>query len=582
MSHSSNAVNTIFQERGNFIIIGLTGRTGSGCTTVANILSQNDFKILSLKTPKDCNFKDKEERKYRLIYNYAKYNWKSFKVIEMSMVLASFVFEKGYSYVEKFIEDQEEQSNIRIHRKGELLSELQKLSASIDKISQDLEKCLDGNGRLKRDSKDIKFVELRLLTQISNATKSFKNVLKKYTLTQYLNIGNEDQECIAEAYTYFFQLFGNNVRASGNPFDSSFSGKNMFDLAQRANNFIKAVREAQRLKQEETLICIDALRNPYEVTYFQDRYSAFYLMAIDTEDEERKRRLEEMSKNQILSLDEMEYPNKLTDENKFNQQNIAACLEISDIHVYNPQTSIKEKYYLSTQLIKYVMLMKHPGLVTPSHIERCMQIAYNAKLNSGCLSRQVGAVITNKNFSIKAIGWNDVPSGQVSCNLRDVNSLCVNKDFESHSKFEIENNQFCNKISNLNSKIDYSKLKGRLYPYCFKDIHDKKNQVHTRALHAEENAFLQIVKYGGIGIEGGYLFTTASPCELCSKKAYQLDIKQIYYIDPYPGISKDHILTFGDSNPEMKLFYGAIGSAYTKLYSLRLSIKDELKMLQDE
>lgn len=110
----------------------------------------------------------------------------------------------------------------------------------------------------------------------------------------------------------------------------------------------------------------------------------------------------------------------------------------------------------------------------------------------------------------------------------------------------------------------------------------QKNQVHTRALHAEENAFLQLAKYGGNGINEGFLFTTASPCELCSKKAYQLGIKKIYYIDPYPGISKDHILTFGDNNPEMILFHGAIGCAYTKLYSQRVSIKDELKMLTDK
>lgn len=78
------------------------------------------------------------------------------------------------------------------------------------------------------------------------------------------------------------------------------------------------------------------------------------------------------------------------------------------------------------------------------------------------------------------------------------------------------------------------------------------------------------------------MFTTASPCELCSKKAYQLGIKEIYYIDPYPGISKDHIIFFGNSHPIMKLFQGAIGSAYTKLYSQRLTIKDELKMLNED
>ena len=82
--------------------------------------------------------------------------------------------------------------------------------------------------------------------------------------------------------------------------------------------------------------------------------------------------------------------------------------------------------------------------------------------------------------------------------------------------------------------------------YCFKDIYNgitgKPNQVHTRALHAEENAFLQIAKYGGAKIQGGKLFTTASPCELCSKKAYQLGIKEIYYIDPYPGIKSNHCI----------------------------------------
>jgi Deoxycytidylate deaminase len=213
-------------------------------------------------------------------------------------------------------------------------------------------------------------------------------------------------------------------------------------------------------------------------------------------------------------------------------------------------------------------------------------MAYNAKLNSGCLSRQVGAVITDRNFSIKAIGWNDVPQGQVPCNLRDVNNLCVNKDCESFSNFEITDVRFTETISALKNLINYDELSGLMFPYCFKDVYNgmtgEKNQVYTRSLHAEENAFLQIVKYGGEGILGGVLFTTASPCELCSKKAYQLGISEIYYIDPYPGISQKHILNFGTKKkPEMKLFYGAIGTAYVKLYSPIISIKDELKMLSN-
>ena len=105
--------------------------------------------------------------------------------------------------------------------------------------------------------------------------------------------------------------------------------------------------------------------------------------------------------------------------------------------------------------------------------------------------------------------------------------------------------------------------------------------MHTRSLHAEENAFLQLAKYGAQGIQNGLLFTTASCCELCAKKAYQLGIRKIYYIDTYPGISKEHILSSGpkEKRPELILFQGAIGRAYINLYSPFMSLKDEIEFL---
>lgn len=105
--------------------------------------------------------------------------------------------------------------------------------------------------------------------------------------------------------------------------------------------------------------------------------------------------------------------------------------------------------------------------------------------------------------------------------------------------------------------------------------------MHTRSLHAEENAMLQISKYGGQPLKGGNLFTTASPCELCSKKAYQLGIKNIFYIDPYPGISKAQILKGGNKNPKLYMFQGAVGRGFFKLFEPYLSIKDETKVRFD-
>lgn len=93
---------------------------------------------------------------------------------------------------------------------------------------------------------------------------------------------------------------------------------------------------------------------------------------------------------------------------------------------------------------------------------------------------------------------------------------------------------------------------------------------------------LQISKNGGMGLATGFLFTTASPCELCSKKAFQLGIRNIYYIDPYPGISMSHVLKGGivsESNPTMIMFQGAVGRVFHKLYEPFMAYKDEIKLL---
>lgn len=52
------------------IIIGLTGRTGSGCTTVANILSSQNFSDLKLRDEGKIACKDTDSRKSRILYNY--------------------------------------------------------------------------------------------------------------------------------------------------------------------------------------------------------------------------------------------------------------------------------------------------------------------------------------------------------------------------------------------------------------------------------------------------------------------------------------------------------------------------------
>ena len=98
-----NALEKLFDERKDFIIIGLTGRTGAGCTTAANILTKN-FDELYLPKPDNNNINNNEDRKYRILYNYCKQNWEKFIKIEMRNIITSFLLEEDYKSFKQFIE----------------------------------------------------------------------------------------------------------------------------------------------------------------------------------------------------------------------------------------------------------------------------------------------------------------------------------------------------------------------------------------------------------------------------------------------------------------------------------------------
>ena len=55
-------------------------------------------------------------------------------------------------------------------------------------------------------------------------------------------------------------------------------------------------------------------------------------------------------------------------------------------------------------------------------------------------------------------------------------------------------------------------------------------------------------------------------------------IVRIFYIDPYPGISKGQILKGGGKNPHLYMFQGAVGRGFFKLFEPYMSIKDETKL----
>jgi len=586
-----DVVNTIYDLRKNFVLIGLTGRTGSGCSTVANVLATKNADFNKLKSlhyewnPKEI---DNNARKNRIVYNYISQHWHPFQIIKASDIIFFYVLLAGFEIFNKAFGKEGFKADAPAKGKDDQ-TEIQKLFEQnnlkqiFDEISKEVDKCNQFLIEKNYSEDNFKRVEELLSKKIPEFRTKIEGILKGTA---------------KEIITDKLQLWGNNIRLY-----DSIEKKEEIDkrspacLAAKINQIIKIYRHYNKKNNAPTLIVIDALRNPYEVLYFRERYAAFYLMSVNTTEEIRHDALFKKGYKigEISKLDDEEREKK-DFRAAYQKIDIDKCIELSDIHLTHDATPADKNRDLVNQIFTYLSLILHPGLVSPSPMERLMQVAFTAKLNSGCLSRQVGAAVTDEHFSLKSIGWNTSAEGQTPCTLRNMDDLLKGEDENAFSNYERNDGAFqdgahklCLKYNGqLGDKQDLKKrLLGLPLAYCFKDIYtsinpkQKGNQVHTRSLHAEENAFLQLAKYGAMGIKGGKLFTTASPCELCAKKAYQLGIREIYYIDSYPGISQKHILECGENPPQMILFKGAIGRAYINLYNPLLPMKDEIEMLTD-
>ena len=391
-----------------------------------------------------------------------------------------------------------------------------------------------------------------------------------------------------------------------------------------------------------TFVIINNFKNIFETYYFKKRYSAFYLMAVSCDDQKRQAKFGDIVQFKLADLkenlssgkklfnlaDDYIKSRKKTQESEtdfinrsktlcedlgvgtaefqfikeifapekplrriayesktasFILQDVMTCIENADIFVTRnrEEADYKCDYPLIRSLGRIVTLILHPGLLTPTKLERCMQIAMTAKLNSGCLSRQVGAVVTDSEYNILSLGWNDAPCGVESCLRRNLFDLLRKHDSEAYSKYELDDPTFRAYLDKINSALINAKenLNGLPMAFCFKDIYQdiikQRDQIYTRALHGEERA---LAACGNERAKGGYLFTTSSPCELCAKKAKEANISKIYYIEQYPGISHSHVIEVGDPNTQAQyeFFVGAVGSAYVRFYTPLIPYKDEL------
>ncbi len=230
---------------------------------------------------------------------------------------------------------------------------------------------------------------------------------------------------------------------------------------------------------------IDSFRNPEEVIAFR-RTKEFVLLSIEASPQKRFERIKKRSRDGDIKTYEEFIKHEAEESHNVDptKQNLNACAKMADHRVTN--NASLETFHEAINKVCASILMNQPR---PGWDEYFMKIAKVVASRSNCMKRKVAAVIV-KDGRIISTGYNGTPRGVKNCNEGG-----------------------CPRCNAFNPS-------GAGLTECF-------------CSHAEENAIVQ-ASYHGIGIKQATIFTTFSPCLLCTKMIINSGLSEVVYNTAYP------------------------------------------------
>jgi dCMP deaminase len=247
---------------------------------------------------------------------------------------------------------------------------------------------------------------------------------------------------------------------------------------------VLAERIKAKLRLEGNYV-IDSIRSPYEVQALRST-GDFQLLHLDAPLELRYERVRlrggprtPASRQEFVEQEQRE----MQSDNPASQQ-LQACHALADETLRNDGSIEEFQRKLDTIVTRWLMTAKRPDWHT-----YFMQIARMVALRSNCMKRKVAAVIV-KDKRIISTGYNGTPRGVKNCNEGGC-PRC---------------NSFADSGTNLGDCL---------------------------CSHAEENAIVQAA-YHGIRLEGATLYSTYSPCLICTKMIINAGILEVFFNLAYP------------------------------------------------
>lgn len=289
-----------------------------------------------------------------------------------------------------------------------------------------------------------------------------------------------------------------------------------------------------------------------------------------------------------------------TDENKQIEEEYKAVSKVDQYEGIDNGQRVRKVFYQADFFLKndenqyekaltdFLDLLFGIKLKTPSWDERMMFEAFAASLRSVCLSRQVGAAISDSNNELISTGYNDIPSVDGGLATDDKkyksNALCKSK---GGCRSSIEINKLLLRLHDelKNNKLLLQKAKKTAVLSVLEKAGIAELIEFSRAIHAEMEAILSAARTGKLGLRGGTLYVTTYPCENCAKHIIAVGINRVVYIEPYPksrakAFFPDFITdvgqeAVGENTVTFSQFEGVSPQAYSRLYKMSFDRKQD-------
>lgn len=239
--------------------------------------------------------------------------------------------------------------------------------------------------------------------------------------------------------------------------------------------------------QEDKNYVIDSIRTPAEVEELQ-KLKGFFLVHITAPARIRFERMKQRNReNDPDSYEKfLEFEQKELENKEKTKQNLKQTFLMAKKQIRNDETLGEVYKKLDNALVQITDEFKAER---PSWDDYFMHIAKVVSSRSNCVKRKVAALIV-KDKRIVSTGYNGTPRETRNCN----EGGC---------------------------------------PRCNNFTESGKNLDECLCSHGEENAIVQ-ASYHGISIKGSTIYTTFSPCLICSKMIINSGIEEVVYNVEYP------------------------------------------------